>query len=185
MLFIQCLMFVEACGIPHDTFLACDQKKACQKKLLATPDHCIGHYFGSLDDAIRREGPCILHPTESSCKVTRKSADATVGGMSCHAFSTARGNITDVPPHMHPDYKVVHDDFFDYTDEAQQKGGIAEEVLGWDKPCPENQKKREKCNKPGIITYKDMWLHKLCKRGYAYASITLDNETWYETPKKR
>ncbi len=165
--------------------MACDRKPACHKKILQTPQHSIQHYFKDLEHAICRQGPCILHPCQPVCRVIRKRPDCSVGGFSCKPFSIARGNLHAQPPHQHPDYELVHTDFFAYTDVAQQKGGIGEEVWGWDRPCPQRQLKKERCDVEGVRTYKDAWLHKLSQRGYSWSCVGLDNETWIDTPKGR
>jgi hypothetical protein len=183
--FVCSVCFSKAFAIPHETLMACDCKQSCKKRILNTPVHSIQHYFQDLDYAVIRKGPCILHPSEGFCQVTRKSSDCLIGGMSCHPFSSGRGNIKETPPHMHPDYKLVNDDYFALLDNGHHKGGICEEVMGWDKICPDNQIRRERCNVPGVRTYKDVWCHKLTQRGYAYACIELNNNVWFDSPKKR
>ena len=150
-------------------------------KIKATPNHCVQHYFSDFESVLQRRGKCIFHPGEGLCKVLRNTPDCTIGGLDCHPFTRMRMQ-RDVPPHSHQQYQLVMEDYFAYLDHSMPKGGIVEEVLGFDQRIAQSQQLRERST---AATYKDLWLERLAQRGYSYVVLDLDNKTWFNSPKHR
>lgn len=119
---------LQALGIPVQTTLLCDNKKAAAQWLEASLKTSTSQLFKTLEEATARYGKNLF---TGLLENIQGSPDFVTAGLPCQPFSTMRLNHKSLPAHKHSLFAVWFPGFMDYLIAAKPSGGCIENVLGF------------------------------------------------------